>query len=102
MPVKKGRFEILGFTATVSDPTAASQIQMWDDESITDVSTQGNILTIGSTEAAQRKTLIANIKGIANADACLEVLFPEHLKTRRGISVATSNIVGGSFFLYVK
>lgn len=97
-PLKAGRYEVLGFRVTVKTPASASQIQLWDDSNIKDTDRVGYVKDID----ADLKTMIANIKGLANSDANLEVLFPEPLKLRRGLSGAFTNIVPGSFFLYVK
>lgn len=96
-PISGGKFEIFGFRATVSTPTASSRIQMWDDSNIKDGGT-GYVYTIDDVI----KTKIADIKGVEDVDANLEVFFPEPLKTRRGISIAFTNLVPGTFMLYVR
>ena len=90
--------ELLGFRATVSDPTAASRIIFWDDDTFTEASKMGKIVPT----TYEGKTKIADVKGIANADANLEVLFPESIKLRYGLSIATDNIIAGTAIMYVK
>jgi hypothetical protein len=84
------KIEILGVRATVLDPTANSRITLIDDtgqmkaDEVTDI------------------TLI-DCKGLANADANLEVLFPEPMKTRNGVALTNcNNLVQGSILLYVR
>lgn len=96
MPFAKNKSKIIGFRATVSDTTAASQVILWDDSSIK----SGN-LGVVKTLTDDRTVQIVNIKGIAAADANLEVLFPEPLTLRYGTSIATSNVVAGSLMLYI-
>jgi hypothetical protein len=71
---------------------------MWDDENVSD----GNFGVVRElTELGTIKTPLINVKGIANADANLEVLFPETITFRRGSSIAFTNLVPGSTMLYV-
>lgn len=92
-PLTRGeqtKIEVLGIRATVSDPTAVSQITLVDD--------------IGQVRAdtAYDVTLV-DCKGLANSDANLEVLFPEPLKTRNGIAATNiTNLIQGSILLYVR
>lgn len=98
MPFVRNKIKVIGLCATVSDPTAASQIIMWDDENVTD----GNFgLVRELSEISSIKTPLINIKGLANADANLEVLFPETITFRRGSSIAFTNLVPASTMLYV-
>jgi hypothetical protein len=92
-PITKGvptKIEVLGVRATVSDPTAVSRITLVDD--------------IGKlrSDTAYDVTIV-DCKGMANADANIEVLFPEPLKTRNGVAATDiTNLIQGSILLYVR
>ena len=94
--VEKG--EIYGFNATVNDPAAASQFAIIDDDTLTESSSLGRLLT--SVELSDAKVIIANIKGIASVDSILSDQFAEPIKIRKGISVYAINLKGGSVCLY--
>ena len=106
VPLKAGSFEIVGLRATVNSPASASQIILYDDGGIPSGDKFGRILPSDfdpGTIDSKRVTQLCNIKGIANLDANLEVLFPEPIKTRFGTSVSIlSNVVPGSVELYVR
>ena len=97
MPFAKHKSRIIGLRATVNDTTAASQVRLWDDSGIT----PGEYGETKTTSETDLTTEIINIKGIASADANLEVLFPEPLALRYGTSIAVSNVVPGSLMLYI-
>lgn len=104
IPVKAGQFDIIGIRATVSNTAAASQIILYDDGYSGE--DWGRILPgtfdPGSSEQV-KVVLISNIKGIANVDANLEVLFPEPVRIRHGTSVSkTTNLVPGSIQVYCR
>jgi len=98
MPVKKGKFEIYGFSAPVSALGADSQFAIVDDVNIADTDTHGRILST----IIDQKNVLANAKGLASATQMLEGSFSEPIKTRRGISVLATNLVGGSVCVYVR
>jgi len=104
VPLKTGQYEIVGVRATVNDTTALSQIVLYDDGGI--ISNTGRILptSFDPGSSGKKKTvLVCNVKGIANLDANLEVLFPEPIKTRYGLSIsASTNIVAGSLQVYCR
>ena len=101
-PARQGKFEIVGFSATVADPTAASQFAIIDDPAIKAEWEAGRI--IDSIEApTEQKYIIANQKGSGSAyDTVLEWIAPEPVKTRYGISLCFTNIEQGSMCVYVK
>lgn len=93
------RREIIGIKATVSTTTSASRLVLIDDTALDENEKFGR--TLPSTH--DKGTKICDIKGIASVDANLEVLFPEPLQTRHGVSlVEATNLVVGSIMVYVR
>uniref|UniRef100_A0A6H1ZWD3 Uncharacterized protein n=1 Tax=viral metagenome TaxID=1070528 RepID=A0A6H1ZWD3_9ZZZZ len=100
MPIKKGKFEIYGFSATVSDPTVDSRLVIVDDTTIADTDVLGKVLILADINS--QKVILVNKKGIANVDPYLAEGFSEPIKTRNGTSVLARNLIGGSVCLYVR
>lgn len=102
VPARQGCFELVGFSATVADATAASQLAIIDDPEIPRYGKTGRI--IGSIESpTEQKYIIANVKGHGSAyDTMLEWTPPEPIKVRYGISLCFTNIEQGSMCVYVK
>ena len=99
MPLKVGRFTVTGFKATVSTTTVDSRVTLIDDKSLNSRNIFGKI---HPTSYDLQKGLIDE-KGIADADAVLECIFPTPVKIRHGISaVATTNVIPGTIKLYVE
>jgi hypothetical protein len=99
MPIKAGRFEVIGFRATVKTTTSDSRVRIIDDPRIVEGDNWGYLLPASYTG---KETPLADVKGMADIDSNLEVLFPEPVKTRWGISVYADNIEAGSLELYVR
>jgi hypothetical protein len=99
VPIKAGRFEVLGLRATVNTTTSNSRVRIIDDPSIKEGDKWGKILSSDYTGAG---TVIADVKGMADIDANLEILFPEPVKLRYGASLIAENTVPGSISLYVR
>ena len=98
VPVKKGKFEIHGFSGVINDISAASRITLIDDKGIGEGDTHGRILA--STHDQQKG--IIDIKGKSNQDVVLEQFFPMPIKTRNGLSVVeATNLVGGTLKVYI-
>jgi len=95
---KKGRHEIVAIVATVNDTTAASRLTLLDSEDYRIVD-DGNDL-----QYKDKRRLIFDQKGMANADATLGVVFPEPLKVIHGFTItgATTNLVAGKTFIYTR
>lgn len=103
MPVKSGKFQIVGYKAAVETTTSASQLVLVDDEDIIPTDKFGKLIgNVADINSGDKKTVIVNKKGIASVDGMLEEFFPEPIKTRYGISVHAENIVGGSLCVYVR
>ena len=102
VPARAGKYEIVGFTATVADSAADSQMAIVDDVRIGQNTQQGFI--IDSLEApTEYKNIIVNEKGDGSAyDTVLEWWPAEPIKTRYGISLCYTNIEQGSLCLYVR
>lgn len=101
-PARAGKYEILGFTATVADPTLDSQMAIVDDERIDQTGKAGFI--IDSLEApTYYRNIIVNEKGDGSAyDTVLEWWPSEPVKTRYGLSLCYTNIEQGSLCIYVR
>jgi len=100
VPVKKGKFEVKGFTVTVSDPTIDSAFMIVDDPTINEDDLTGKI--IGSeAEGIALGTVLAYVKGDGSAyTPTLEWCPPEPIKTRHGISVYALNTLAGACCVY--
>jgi len=96
IPVKAGKFEVVGMTAVVTDITATSRFAIVDDENIT--GTQGFVLN----SLTNKKRILADLQGIASSDGTLGIIFPEPMKTRNGLSVYMENVVAGSLTVYIR
>jgi len=100
VPIKAGRFEVIGVRATVDTTTTDSRLRLIDDPNIKEGDQYGKILSDTYTGAG---TQIVDIKGIGGSDANLEALFPEPMKLRHGVSIThADNLVTGSIALYVR
>lgn len=98
MPICKGKHEIVAIIATVSDPTAASRINIIDSDDF-------KIVTDGlDLQYKDNRRTIFDMRGLANADASIGIVFPEPLKTTRGISLnsLSTNLKAGMIFVYVR
>lgn len=83
------KLEIWGVRATVSDTSAVSALTLIDAPGALQTGTNNDITLIDA-------------KGLVN-DTELEVMFPEPIKTRRGVAATTiTNLVQGSILLYVR
>lgn len=93
IPIKVGRgLQIVALVVTVDDTTLASRCTFVDDDSFKEVE---------DTQAL--KTVIADLKGLANADGVLGFVFPEPIKVRKGITIANgTNMIAGRTFVYIK
>ena len=98
MPITKGRQEIYAILATVADSTQASRLTLIDSEDFAIVEDGLDI------NAGNNRRLIYDGIGLANADGQIGVVFPEPLKTIRGISMSSlsTNLVGGKIFVYTR
>jgi hypothetical protein len=98
MPIKKGKFEIVGIVATVNDTTAASRLTLIDSDDFKVYPDASDI------QWSHDRCTIFDQKGLANADATLGVIFPEPLKCNRGLALnsLSTNLVAGKTFVYVR
>jgi len=103
-PARRGKYEIVGFTALVADSTAASQMAIIDDPAINQDGIAGLIYpTSDLEEPTTKKHIIVNIKGHGSSyDTVLEWFPAEPVKLRYGISLAFENIEQGSMCVYVR
>lgn len=92
LPIRRGKFEILGMQATVDDVTAVSRVVLIDSDSF-DVK--------GSTFDVRKG--IIDVKGLPNQKGVLEQIFPGSLKTIQGLTVVQSNnVVAGTIKVFIK
>jgi len=84
------RKEIMGVCATATSTAAASQLTLIDD--------YGKVKTDENIDVT-----LVDLKGVANVDGNISVMFPEPVKTRKGIAVsAATNLVQGSILVYCR
>lgn len=94
MPIKAGKFEILGVIATVSSATLESQLTLVDN---------AQAKVVGPTYEAAYEPRIIDFKANAGETGTIGGMFTEPMKTRGGLSaVKATNLVGGSVKVYVR
>lgn len=93
VPLKKGRFSVCGVAMAVNDTTAASRITLVDS---------GDFAVL--TDSAYIKTPLLDLKGLANADGVVGIMFEEPIKVREGVCITnlTTNMLPGRTLVYIK
>jgi hypothetical protein len=93
IPIKKGRFAIMGIVAVVNDTASASRVTLVDSDEGKEIPDSQSV-----------KPVISDMKGLANGDATLGIMFAEPIKVRHGITItsATTNIVAGRTLVYIQ
>jgi len=99
LPTKAGKFQVCGVVVTAQSTTVATQIILVDDIAIGDRDI-GYILS--AEEVVDKKKVLVNLKGIANVDGTIGVIFPEPIKTIYGLSMYSENTVPGSVCVYIR
>ena len=99
LPTRGGKFDVVGVIATAKNTAVVTQIILVDDIAIGD-SKYGKILS--SEEVAEEKKVLVNLKGIADTDGQIGVMFSEPIKTRYGLSMYSTNTVPGSICVYIR
>lgn len=101
-PARAGKMEIVGFTAIVDDPTAASELTLIDDPAIKGSMKAGFIYSTDDVAAGtEKKHIIGGQEGHGSAyDTVLEWWPAEPVKLRYGLSLAYTNIKQGSMCIY--
>lgn len=101
MPIKAGKFEIIGYFAAPEAIGTAMEIAIVDDTSIKPGDNFGKIISsMASTSTDNTKTVIAWERVGVGYNAVQT--FGEPIKTRHGISIYSTNIKGGSLCVYVR
>ena len=92
-PIKKGRgLQIAGISITASNPAAATRCTFIDSDAFKEL-----------TDDQTLKPVIADLKGLANADGVISWFFPSPIKVRKGITIANgTNLIAGRIFVYVE
>jgi hypothetical protein len=99
MPVKAGKMEVYGVSATVKNTAEDATLRLYDDRTISSDAKFGNILE----ESFEGPTEISYIKGLGNGSGVIEQWFAEPIKLRNGISVSISeNVTPGSISVYIR
>lgn len=99
LPMKAGKFEIFGFRASINTAGTAARVTLVDDETIDDYAKVGTV----HADSTTLKTTIIDVRDPLGTTGNLEVMFPEPIKTRHGISISGwDNIVVGTGMLYVR
>jgi hypothetical protein len=98
MPITNGKHEIVAINATISNTAAVSRLTLIDSD---------DFKIVADSEAgnySKNRRTILDLKGIANDGGNLTMVFPEPLKTTRGINISSlsTNTVGGKVFVYVR
>ena len=98
MPIKKGRFEIYAILATIDDTTVESRITLIDSEDFKIVPDSNDM------QYKDSRRMIFDMKGLANADGCIGMVFPEPIKVIKGISLnsLSNNLTAGKTFVYTR
>lgn len=92
VPIKAGKVELCGISATVASSAAISELSLVD--------TDTGIPVPASTENTE---VLVHLKGTANVDGHLTEFFKEPITVRKGLSVAyATNILPGSIIAYVR
>lgn len=97
MPLKAGKFEVVGYSAAPSAVGTAVEIALIDDETIKAGDSFGKLC---ADMATYPTTVIVWDKVAAGYTASRD--FSEPIKLRHGLSVYTSNVQGGSLCVYVR
>jgi hypothetical protein len=98
MPLLAGKYEVYGFSCSVTTSASTSQIAFLDDETIKADDKFGKLIPL--TDIYNGKVLLIDIKNIASLDKNISYEFAEPIKVRHGLSMAADNIVGGSICVY--
>lgn len=92
VPIKPGKMELCGISATVLAPASTSELSLVDTDS--------GIPEVASTENTE---VLVHLKGTANVNGHLTEFFKEPITIRKGLSVAyADNILAGSIIAYVR
>jgi hypothetical protein len=105
VPARAGKFEIVGFTIDINDPTLASHVAIIDDEGISSDWECGRILDEVIEPPTEVKGILVHKSAstlASNIGGYLEWFPPESVKTVHGISIHVENVKQGSFCLYVR
>lgn len=93
-PVRKGKFEVLQITATVTDPAATARVKLLDSD---------QMMLYPSTYSSPSEPQFIDIKIAPNEKGTLEGKLAEPVKLRKGISIVNAdNIDVGSLKVYVR
>lgn len=96
LPIKTGKFEVLGYSCPVNSTAAASQLTLVDADPYASAGASQ------VTDSAYNRTVIEK-QGIANVDGNLIEWFPEPIKVRYGLALAVAtNLKVGKMMVYAR
>ena len=93
LPIKAGKFEVLGVQIPASSTAVATRITLRDSAASKVV-----------TDAPESGSVIFDGQGIANGDGAISVMFAEPIKVRNGVTVDDnfSNGTAGKNCVYIR
>jgi hypothetical protein len=106
MPLRAGKFDVIGVRATISDTSKAARLTLFDDSTL-DSLNKGDRYGKGysGTDPVAKPATLFDMYAAASAlDGILRIDFTdEPITVRNGISATNAyNLVGGSVCLYIK
>lgn len=91
IPIKKGRFKIHGFLVTAKTTSLATRCTFVDGDDFKEI-----------TDDQTMKPVLADLKGLANAEDVIGVMFPEPIQVRDGITISNgTNLIAGRTLVYI-
>ena len=98
VPVLAGKFQIRGVLVTAQSTDTACRIVGVDDDTLTKSDKFGRLLS--STQRDEANNPIFDLKGIADVNGTLGVMFPAPIKVIHGLSIYVENVEPGKNFVY--
>jgi hypothetical protein len=92
LPIKTGKFSVYGIIVTANSTSLATRLTLVDSDNFKE-----------ETDNQSLKTVIADLRGLANAEGVLGVMFPEPIRVRKGVTISNgTNLLAGRTFVYIK
>ncbi|MFA5340134.1 MAG: hypothetical protein WC332_00010 [Clostridia bacterium] len=94
IPIKKGRFKIHGFLVTANTTSSATRCTFIDGDDFKEI--------VDSQSTLKSRPALADLKGLANAEDVIGVMFPEPIQVRNGIIISNgTNLIPGRTLVYI-
>jgi hypothetical protein len=95
IPIKKGRFKIHGFLVTANNTASATRCTFIDSDDFKQITDTASNL--------KNKPVIFDLKGLANAEDTIGVMFAEPVHVRNGITIANgTNLIPGRTLVFIE